>query len=150
MILGFTCAAAWEPGGRRAEGAAASGSKTSEKKGKLGAYAMKPRALIFRLLGFFEPAKRPDDRADYCLGWGQTQYFTALDFRPRKSKLPLLYPSESTSITSTDHIVTGYCSRQPGSGQHQHFFVSYVQLELFLPFTVFQTMIIFKFAPRGT
>ena len=25
------------------------------------------RALISRLLGFFEPAKRPDDRTDYCL-----------------------------------------------------------------------------------
>ena len=40
-----------------------------EKEGKLGAYAMKRVAAGAHLPTprFFEPAKRPDDRADYCL-----------------------------------------------------------------------------------
>ena len=40
------------------------------KKGKLGTYAMKRVAAGAHLPKpwLFEPAKRPDDRADYCLG----------------------------------------------------------------------------------
>ena len=43
------------------------GKKEKESLGHtlLNAY---PRALIIRHLGFFEPAKRPDDREDYCPG----------------------------------------------------------------------------------
>ena len=47
------------------------GDTGSERnKGKLGAYAMKRVAAGAHLPNpwLFEPAKRPDDRADYCLG----------------------------------------------------------------------------------
>ena len=44
--------------------------KNKEGKGKLGAYAMERVAAGAHLPDswLFEPAKRPDDRADYCLG----------------------------------------------------------------------------------
>ena len=43
--------------------------RLSEKNEKLGAYAMKRVAASAHLPAprLFEPAKRPDDRADYCL-----------------------------------------------------------------------------------
>ena len=43
--------------------------KGDEKKGKLGTYAMKRVAAGAHLPTprLLEPAKRPDDRADYCL-----------------------------------------------------------------------------------
>ena len=45
------------------------GTKSDEEKGKLGAYAMKRVAAGAHLPTpwLFEPTKRPDDRADYCL-----------------------------------------------------------------------------------
>ena len=44
-------------------------TRIERKKGKLGAYAMKRVAAGADLptSWLFEPAKRPDDRADYCL-----------------------------------------------------------------------------------
>ena len=43
------------------------------KEGKLGAYAMKRVAAGAHVPApwLFEPAKRPDDGADYCLGYNE-------------------------------------------------------------------------------
>ena len=45
--------------------------RKGKEKGKLGAYAMKRAAEGAHLPTpwLFEPPKRPDDRADYCLDW---------------------------------------------------------------------------------
>ena len=45
--------------------------RVTKMEKKLGAYAMKRVAAGAHLPTpwFFEPAKRPDDRADYCLGY---------------------------------------------------------------------------------
>ena len=47
----------------------------TSKKGKLGTNAMKREAAGAHLPTpwFFEPAKRPDDRADYCFGFSFLQ-----------------------------------------------------------------------------
>ena len=47
-------------------------SRLNERKGNLGAHAMKrvAAAVHFPSPWLFEPAKRPDDRADNCLGGG--------------------------------------------------------------------------------
>ena len=53
------------------------------KKGKLGAHAVKRVAAGAHLLNpwLFEPAKRPDDRADYCLDCSfLPQWNRVLDF----------------------------------------------------------------------
>ena len=46
-------------------------SSPRKKEGKLGAYAIKRVAAGAHLPTpwLFEPAKRPDDRANYCLDW---------------------------------------------------------------------------------
>ena len=54
---------------------------TVKNEGKLGAYALKRVAAGAHLPTprLFEPAKRPDDRADYCLQWkGRGELLTAI------------------------------------------------------------------------